>query len=156
MRTVHLLPSTRGRKRKETPISLEAPNQTGVSSPRPYLANRPKGTRHMANPPVRWHPTLRQYVVAGQGSRAVRRMQTLAVVDHLEQVAITLRQAPDVDLYMLAAAGIARVLMVLGLGAYQLDTPLPVEVVDAIYELERWAKSVKQQLRLIEQDEPWS
>jgi len=83
-------------------------------------------------------------------------MQTLAVVDHLEQVAITLRQAPDVDLYMLAAAGIARVLMVLGLGAYQLDTPLPVEVVDAIYELERWAKSVKQQLRLIEQDEPWS
>jgi hypothetical protein len=106
----------------------------------------------MANPPVRWHPTLRQHVVSDQASRAVRRMQALTVVDHLEQVAVTLRQTPDVDLYMLAAAGMARLLTVLGLGAHQLDAPLPVEVVDAISELNRWAVSVKQQRRLLDQD----
>jgi hypothetical protein len=79
-------------------------------------------------------------------------MQALTVVDHLEQVAITLRQTPDVDLYMLAAAGMARVLTVLGLGAHQLDAPLPIEVVDLISELNHWAVSVKQQLRLVEQN----
>lgn len=82
-------------------------------------------------------------------------MQALALVDHLEQVATALRQNPDVDLYMLAAAGLARVLTVLGLGAFQLDVPLPVEVIDAACELERWAQSVKQQSRLMEQDGPW-
>src|SRR6266571_9034677 len=106
----------------------------------------------MANPPVRWHPTLHQYVASDHAERAVRRMQALAVVDHLEQIAITLRQSPDVNIYMLAAAGMARLLTVLGLGAYQLDAPLPVEVVDAISELNHWAVSVKQQLRFVEQD----
>ncbi len=109
----------------------------------------------MANLPVRWQPTLRQQVASSHAARAIRRMQALAVVDHLEQVAITLRQSPDVDIYMLAAAGMARLLTVLGLGAYQLDAPLPVEVVDAISELNHWAVSVKQQLRLLDHDEPW-
>jgi len=112
--------------------------------------------RDLANLPVRWQPTLRQQVVSDHAKRAVRRMRALAVVDHLEQVAATLGQSPDVDTYMVAAAGIARVLTVLELGAHQLDAPLPVEVVDLISELNYWAVSVKHQLRLLDQDRPWS
>jgi len=108
----------------------------------------------MANLPVRWHPTLRQYAMSSHAARAIRRMQALAVVDHLEQVASALREQPDVDLYMLAAAGMARVLTVLALGAYQLDAPLPLEVVDGMRELNRWAVDLKRHLRFVEQDGP--
>jgi hypothetical protein len=42
----------------------------------------------------------------------------------------------------------ARVLVVLSLGAHQLGRPLPPEVVDAISGLHRWAAGVKAQARL--------
>jgi hypothetical protein len=95
------------------------------------------------------HRTRRpQLAVREHAGRSVRRALALALVDHLEQVAITLRQAPDVNTYMVAAAGMARVLMVLSLGAHQLERPLPPAVIDAIPELHRWAVSVKAQARL--------
>src|SRR6266516_7739955 len=105
MRTVHALSPApaegNGRKRR---FPLRRPTRPGFP-PRDHTSPIvPRGTDQMANPPVRWHPTLRQQVVSDQASRAVRRMQALTVVDHLEQVAVTLRQNPDVDLYMLAAA----------------------------------------------------
>jgi hypothetical protein len=49
---------------------------------------------------------------------------------------------------MVAAAGMARVLVVLSLGAHQLGRPFPPAVIDAIPELHRWAVSVKAQARL--------
>jgi hypothetical protein len=88
-------------------------------------------------------PAVREHV-----SRSLRRALALALVDHLEQVAATLRQTPDVDTYMVATAGMARVLMVLSLGAHQLGRPLPPEVIDAISGLHRWAVGVKAQARL--------
>lgn len=90
----------------------------------------------------------RQLAAREHASRSLRRALALALVDHLEQVAATLRQTPDVNTYMLAAAGTARVLMVLSLGAHQLERPLPPAVIDAITELHRWAVSVKAQARL--------
>ena len=95
------------------------------------------------------HRTRRpQLAVREHASRSLRRALALALVDHLEQVAATLRQTPDVNTYMVAAAGTARVLMVLSLGAHQLERPLPPEVMDAILGLHRWAGSVKAQVRL--------
>jgi hypothetical protein len=44
------------------------------------------------------------------------------------------------------------VLVVLSLGAHQLDSPLPPAVIDAIPELHRWAGSVKAQPRLAGRD----
>jgi len=89
-----------------------------------------------------------QLAVRDHANHSLRRALALALVDHLEQVAITLRQTPDVNTYMVAAAGLARVLVVLSLGAHQLESPLPPEVIDAIPELHRWAVSVKAQARL--------
>jgi hypothetical protein len=95
------------------------------------------------------HRTRRsQLAVREYAGRSLRRAVALALVDHLEQVAATLRQAPDVNTYMVAAAGTARLLMVLSLGAHQLGRPLPPAVIDAIPELHRWAVSVKAQARL--------
>jgi hypothetical protein len=67
----------------------------------------------------------RQLAMREHANRSLRRALALALVDHLEQVAITLRQTPDVNTYMVAAAGMARVLVVLSLGARQLESPLP-------------------------------
>jgi hypothetical protein len=53
-----------------------------------------------------------------------------------------------VDTYMVAAASVARVLVVLSLGAHRLERPLPPEVIDAIPGLHRWAAGVKAQARL--------
>ena len=86
--------------------------------------------------------------VQEHASRSLRRAFALAMVDHLEQVAATLRQTPDVSTYMVAAAGMARVLMVLSLGSHRLGWPLPPEVIDAISGLHRWAVGVKAQARV--------
>ncbi|HKX13647.1 MAG TPA: hypothetical protein VJN19_00515 [Propionibacteriaceae bacterium] len=96
--------------------------------------------RHQARSP---HLAVRE-----PAGRSLRRALALAMVDHLEQVAATLRQAPDVNIYMVAAAGMARVLVVLSLGTYQLGRPLPPEVIDAIPALHRWAASVNRQARV--------
>jgi hypothetical protein len=93
-----------------------------------------------------------QLAVREHANRSLRRALGLALVDHLEQVAITLRQTLDVNTYMVAAAGMARVLVVLSLGARQLESPLPPEVIGAIPELHRWAVSVKAQARLADPD----
>jgi hypothetical protein len=94
--------------------------------------------------PVQRHQARRPHLaVQEHAARSLRRALALAMVDHLEQVAATLRRAPDVNVYMVAAAGMARVLVVLGLGAHQLGRPLPPEVVDAIPALHRWAVGVK-------------
>ena len=99
--------------------------------------------------PAQQHWTRRpQLTVREHARRSLRRALALALVDHLEQVAATLRQTPDVNTYMVAAAGMARVLVVLSLGAHQLGRPLPPEVIDAILGLHRWAVSVKAQARL--------
>lgn len=58
--------------------------------------------------------------------------------------------------YLLAATGLARVLTTLGLGSHQLGAPLPIEMVDLTCELNHWAVNIKQELRLIHEDEPWS
>jgi hypothetical protein len=93
-----------------------------------------------------------QLAVREHANRGLRRALALALVDHLEQVASTLRQIPDVNTYMVAAGGMARVLLVLSLGAHQLESPLPPAVIDAIPELHRWAVSVKAQARLADGD----
>ena len=90
----------------------------------------------------------RQLAVREHTRRSLRRALTLAMVDHLEQVAATLRQAPDVNTYMVAAAALARLLVLLSLGAHQLGRPLPPAVIDAIPELHRWAAGVKAQARV--------
>jgi len=89
-----------------------------------------------------------QLAVREHASRSLRRALALALVDHLEHIAATLRQTPDVNTYMVAAAGMARVLVVLSLGAHQLGRPLPPAVIDAVPELHRWAMSVKAQALL--------
>src|SRR6266545_2658743 len=95
------------------------------------------------------HRTRRsQLAVREHAGRSLRRAVALALVDHLEQVAAKLRQTSDVNTYMVAAAGMARVLVVLSLGAHQFGRPLPPAVIDAIPELHRWAVSVKAQARL--------
>jgi hypothetical protein len=101
----------------------------------------------------RLEPTNRtQLAVREHASRGLRLALALALVDHLEQVTTTLRQTADVNTHMVAAAGVARVLVVLSLGAHQLESPLPPAVIDAIPELHRWARSVKAQVRLAGQD----
>jgi hypothetical protein len=90
----------------------------------------------------------RQLAVREHARRSLRRALALALVDHLEQVAATLRQAPDVNTYMVAAAALARLLVVLSLGAHRLGRPLPPAVIDAIPELHRWAVGVKAQSRV--------
>jgi hypothetical protein len=94
----------------------------------------------------RTHLTVREHA-----SRSLRRALALAMVDHLKQVAATLRRAPDRSVYMVAAAGVALVLVALSLGARHLGRPLPPEVVDAIPALHRWAVGVKAQARLSDQ-----
>jgi hypothetical protein len=93
-----------------------------------------------------------QLAVREHANRSLRRALALALVDHLEQVAITLRQTPDVNTYMVAAAGMARVLVVLSLGARQLESPLPPGGDGANPELRRWAVSVKAQAPLAGRD----
>jgi hypothetical protein len=98
---------------------------------------------------TQWHWARRpQLAVREHARRSLRRALALALVDHLEQVAATLRQAPEANTYMLAAAGMARVLVVLSLGAQRLGWPLPPEVINAISGLDRWAVGVKAQARL--------
>jgi hypothetical protein len=99
--------------------------------------------------PAQRHQARRTHLaVREHADRSLRRALTLAMVDHLKQVAATLRQAPDGSVYMVAAAGMARVLVVLSLGAHQLGRPLPPEVIDAIPALHRWAVGVKAPARL--------
>jgi hypothetical protein len=93
-----------------------------------------------------------QLAVREHANRSLRRALALALVDHLEQVANTLRETPDVNTYMVAAAGMARVLVVLSLGAHHLGSPLPPEVIDAIPELHRWAVRAKAQSRFADRD----
>jgi hypothetical protein len=96
--------------------------------------------------PTNQHRARRTHLaVREHANRSLRRALALAMVDHLEQVAATLRQTPDVNTSMVAAAGMARVLVVLCLGAHQLGRPLPPEVIDAIPALHRWAVGVKGQ-----------
>jgi hypothetical protein len=85
-------------------------------------------------------------------SRSLRRALALALVDHLDHVTATLRQTADVNTHMVAAAGMARVLAALSLGAQQLESPLPPAVTDAIPELHRWAVNVKGRARLAGRD----
>jgi hypothetical protein len=89
-----------------------------------------------------------QLAVREHARRSLRRALALALVDHLEQVAATLRQAPEANTYMVAAGGMARVLVVLSLRAHRLGRPLPPEVIDAIPGLYRWAVGVKAQARV--------
>ena len=99
--------------------------------------------------PTNQHRARRTYLaVREHADRSLRRVLALVMVDHLEQVATTLRQAPDGSVYMVAAAGVARVLVVLSLGSHQLGRPLPPEVIDAIPALHRWAVGVNAPARL--------
>jgi hypothetical protein len=97
----------------------------------------------------RLRPTNRtQMAVRHHADCSLRRALALALVDHLNHVAAILRQTADVNTYMVAAAGMARVLAALSLGAHQLASPLPPAVIDAIPELHRWAVTVKADARL--------
>jgi hypothetical protein len=96
-----------------------------------------------------WRPSPfgRRLAVREQTSRSLRRALALAPAWHLDQASALLNQNPSVDALMLAATKLPVVVAVIGLEAWKLGAPVPVEIIHAMPELRHWAATLKKRVR---------
>jgi len=96
-------------------------------------------------PPQRWvvTPLDPSATLPGLVGRNLHRYFARTVADHLDQVADLLREAPKIDVLMLAAIGTARVIRMLGRAGERVGNPLPAQVLAAAPALHDWATATK-------------